>query len=104
MPTALITGASSGLGEQFAYALGREHYDLVLTARREDRLAAVAGRARTAGAGTVRVIGADLAARETPARLYQQLNGDGVHIDYLVNNAGFVTTGKFHNLALEREL
>jgi len=61
LPTALITGASSGLGEQFAYALGREHYDLVLTARREDRLAAVAGRARAAGAGTVRTIGADLA-------------------------------------------
>ena len=37
MATALITGASSGLGEQFAYALGREHYDLVLAARREDR-------------------------------------------------------------------
>ena len=104
MPTALITGASSGLGEQFAYALGREHYDLVLTARREDRLAAVAGRARAAGAGNVRTIGADLAARETPKRLYQQLAGDRVHVDYLVNNAGFGTTGRFQDLALEREL
>jgi len=104
LPTALITGASSGLGEQFAYALGREHYDLVLAARREDRLAAVAGRARTAGAGAVRTIRADLTQRETPAALYQQLTTDGVHIDYLVNNAGFGTSGRFHQLPLEREL
>jgi short-subunit dehydrogenase len=104
LPTALITGASSGLGEQFAYALGREHYDLVLAARREDRLAAVAGRARTAGAGAVRIIRADLAQRETPAALHQQLTTDGVQVDYLVNNAGFGTTGRFHVLPLEREL
>ncbi len=104
MPTALITGASSGLGEQFAYALGREHYDLVLTARREDRLATVAGRARAAGAGAVRIIGADLAQRETPAALHQQLTADSVQVDYLVNNAGFGTTGRFHLLPPEREL
>jgi short-subunit dehydrogenase len=104
VPTALITGASSGLGEQFAYALGREHYDLVLTARREDRLAAVAGRARTAGAPTVRTIGADLARHETPAALFQQLTSDGGQIDYLVNNAGFGTSGRFYLLPLEREL
>ena len=104
MPTALITGASSGLGEQFAYALAREHYDLVLAARREDRLAAVAGRARTAGAGAVRVVRADLAVPEGPAALHRQLAGDGVQIDYLVNNAGFGTSGSFHLLPLEREL
>jgi short-subunit dehydrogenase len=104
LSTALITGASSGLGEQFAYALGREHYDLILVARREDRLAAVAGRARTAGAGTVRIIRADLTQPETPATLYQQLTSDGVKVDYLVNNAGFGTSGRFHLLPLEREL
>jgi short-subunit dehydrogenase len=104
LSTALITGASSGLGEQFAYALAREHYDLVLAARREDRLAAVAGRARTLGAGAVRAIHADLAQRDTPAALQAQLNADGVHIDYLVNNAGFGTSGRFHLLPLEREL
>jgi uncharacterized protein len=104
LPTALITGASSGLGEHFAYALGREHYDLVLVARREDRLAAVAGRARSAGAGAVRIIGADLSRHETPAALHQQLTTDGVHVDYLINNAGFGTTGRFHLLPIEREV
>jgi short-subunit dehydrogenase len=104
MPTALITGASSGLGEEFAYALARERCDLVLTARREDRLAAVAVRARTAGAGNVRTICADLCARETPKKVYEQVTKDGGQIDYLVNNAGFGTTGKFADLPIDREL
>src|SRR5260370_29448183 len=104
LSTALITGASSGLGEQFAYALAREHYDLVLAARREDRLAAVARRARTLGAGTVRTIRADLARPEAPAALYQQLTTDGRKVDYLVNNAGFCTNGTFHLPPLEREV
>jgi uncharacterized protein len=104
VPTALITGASSGIGEQFAYALAREHYELVVAARREGRLAAVAGRARSLGAGSVRTIRADLSQRDTPATLHQQLSDDGVNVEYLVNNAGFGTTGKFHRLPLEREL
>jgi uncharacterized protein len=104
LATALVTGASSGLGEQFAYVLGREHYDLVLVARREDRLAAVAGRARSFGAGSVRTIRADLAQHETPAALHAQLVADRVHVDYLVNNAGFGTTGNFHRLQFAREI
>lgn len=104
MPTALITGASSGLGEQFAYALGREHYDLVLVARREDRLSAVASRARSLGAGALHTIRADLAQREAPAAIHEQLRTDGLQVDYLVNNAGFGTTGRFHRLDFAREL
>ena len=104
MPTALITGASSGLGEQFAYALAREHYDLVLTARREDRLNAVAAQARGAGAGSVRVIAIDLGERNAPFEIHQQLGDDGVRIDYLVNNAGFGTSGRFDRMKLEREI
>jgi len=104
MPTALITGASSGLGEEFAYALARERSDLVLTARREDRLAAVAARGRTLGAANVRTICANLGARETPQAIYQQLTNNGGEVDYLVNNAGFGTTGNFADLPIDREL
>lgn len=104
VPTALITGASSGLGEQFAYALAQQKYDLVLTARRADRLAAVAGKARKLGAGMVKVISADLARRDTPTEIFTQIEALRLHIDYLVNNAGFGTSGRFDRLPLAREL
>ncbi len=104
MPSALITGASSGLGEQFAYALAQRKYDLVLTARRGDRLVTVASKARKLGAGMVEVIEADLAMRNAPAEIFAQVEALRLHIDYLVNNAGFGTSGRFDRLPLAREL
>lgn len=104
MPTALITGASSGLGEQFAYALGSEKYDLVLTARREERLRAVADQARANGAGKVEIIAADLAQRGTAEGIFRRLEIAQIPVDYLVNNAGFGTNGRFDRMPLEREL
>jgi short-subunit dehydrogenase len=104
VPTALITGASSGLGERFAYALAQQKYDLVLTARRADRLAAVAGKARKLGAAMVDVIEADLARREAPPEIFAKVEARRLRIEYLVNNAGFGTSGRFDRLPLEREL
>ena len=104
MPSALITGASSGLGEQFAYALAKRNFDLVLTARRGARLAAVAAKARKLGASMVEIIEADLARREAPAEIFGRIEELRLHIDYLVNNAGFGTSGRFDRLLLEREL
>ncbi len=104
MATALVTGASAGIGEQFAYALAREHYELVLVARREARLKEVAEQARGLGSGKVTTIAADLAQRESPAAIHRQLAEQNVAIDYLVNNAGFGTRGDFAELAIEREL
>jgi uncharacterized protein len=104
MATALITGASSGLGEEFAYALAKQKFDLVLTARRADRLAAVAEKSRNLGAGRVEVIEADLGRRETPQQLFAKVEALQLHIDYLVNNAGFGTSGRFDRLPLDREL
>jgi short-subunit dehydrogenase len=104
VPSALITGASSGLGEQFAYALAQRKYDLVLTARRGDRLAAVAGKARKLGANMVEIIEADLTQRSAPAEIFKQTEALRLQIDYLVNNAGFGTSGRFDRLPLAREL
>jgi short-subunit dehydrogenase len=104
MPWALITGASSGLGEEFAYALARERFKLALTARRKERLDAVAERARALGALATEVIAQDLSRRDGPAALFEQLEQAGVTVDFLVNNAGFGTRGQFHKLPLEREL
>lgn len=104
MAVALITGASSGIGEQFAYALAREGYELALTARREDRLQAVAAKARNLGAPAVHCYTVDLGQRCGPADLCGQVTAAGLRIDMLVNNAGFGARGRFDQLALERQL
>lgn len=104
MATALVTGASSGLGEQFARSLAAEKYDLVLVARREDRLKAVAESAGRLGAGKVKIIAADLTGHQAAAALHRQVTNAGIEIEYLVNSAGFGTRGRFDALPIEREI
>jgi short-subunit dehydrogenase len=104
MATALITGASSGLGEEFARQLARENYDLVLTARREDRLKAVAAEATRLGSSKVEVIASDLGQPNAATELHRQLTERGIEIECLINNAGFGTHGIFHKMPLEREI
>jgi len=101
---ALITGASSGLGEEFAIQLAREKHELVLVARREDRLRDVASRARNLGAGTVTVISSDLGRPAAADELFKQVGAAGIAVDYLVNNAGFGTRGRFDQVPLDREI
>jgi short-subunit dehydrogenase len=104
MATALITGASSGLGEEFARQLARENYDLVLTARREDRLKAVAAEAIKLGSSKVDVIASDLGQPNAATELHREVTERGIEIECLINNAGFGTHGIFHKLPLEREI
>jgi short-subunit dehydrogenase len=104
MVTALVTGASSGLGEEFAYGLARQGYELVLVARRVERLASVASKARALGAGETRVVVADLAAGDGLGEVERALSQARIEVGYLVNNAGFGTSGLFYELDLEREL
>lgn len=88
--TTLVTGASSGIGEQFALQLGRRGHDLVLTARSEDRLQALAQRLRAEHPGIdVEVIAADLAEPGSGAALTAELTARGIGVDVLINNAGF---------------
>ena len=93
--TALVTGASSGIGEAFAEVFAAEGFDLVITARREDRLTAVADRLRRQHAIRVEVIVADLSGPDAPARLCDELTRRGLIVDVLVNNAGYGVPGTF---------
>lgn len=93
--TALITGASSGIGEAFADVFAAEGFDLVVTARREDRLRALADRLARQHGTRVHVVALDLAQRDAPQRLYAQLAAQGVAVDALVNNAGYGVPGAY---------
>ena len=88
MTTALITGASAGLGAEFARQLAAQGMDLVLVARRLDKLEALAVELRDAHGVHVDVMPVDMTDPQAPARLRQQTLERGVHVDYLVNNAG----------------
>lgn len=85
----LITGASSGIGEEFARRLGSLGMNLVLAARRIDRLDAIADDLRNKHGVSVHSIQCDFLAEGQPERLVQQVAELGVMIDLLVNNAGF---------------
>lgn len=100
---ALVTGASSGIGVDFARELAARGANLVLVARREERLRALAEELeRTHGVRT-RVLAADLAKPDAPRALHDRLRGEGLAVDVLVNNAGFGVYGPFLDVAWERE-
>jgi short-subunit dehydrogenase len=93
--TVLITGASSGIGEAFADEFARHGYDLVLTARREDRLVALAARLSEVYGVQARVVLADLGRPEERRRLVEEVAAHGLVIDALVNNAGYGVPGPY---------
>jgi uncharacterized protein len=101
--TALITGASSGIGEAFAGVFAEHGFNLVVTARREDRLRALATRLEQQHGVSVQVIVADLSNRDAPARLCAEIASHGIHIDALVNNAGYGIPGVYLASPWERQ-
>lgn len=102
--TALITGASSGIGLELARCFAAAGYDLVLVARRAEALEALASELGAKHGTAVRVEPRDLNSPEAPAKLYADLQQAGVTIDVLVNNAGFGALGNVSSLPLDRQL
>jgi short-subunit dehydrogenase len=97
---ALITGATSGIGYELAKCVARDRYDLVLVARSEEELQHVADELRRAHGISVTIMPRDLARPDAVSELVAELARAGLHVDVLVNNAGFGTYGPFAETAL----
>ncbi len=94
--TALVTGASSGIGAELARIHAERKGNLVLVARRADRLEALKAELEQAHGITAHVIAKDLSDPEAPQQIHDELAAQDVQIDYLINNAGFGYAGLFH--------
>ena len=95
---ALVTGASAGLGVEFARQLSKRGYGLVLAARRKDRLEELAKEL-----GNARAVAIDLSKKDSAAKLLADLAANGEVVDLLVNNAGFGLIGRFAEVDAKRE-
>ena len=93
--TALVTGASAGIGAEFARHLAGRGYGLILTSRRADRLEQLSAELAAAHEVPVIAIPADLADPATPGRLLEEIGSRGLRVDVLINNAGYGVPGRF---------
>lgn len=101
---ALVTGASAGLGEQFALALAARGHDVVLVARRIERLEALARHITESTGRRAEVVGLDLLEPQAPKRLVDHCTAADIDVRLLVNNAGFGAQGAFQALDRDRQL
>lgn len=102
--TALVTGASAGLGAAFARLFAADKHDLLLVARRRDRLLALSQQLSSNHGITAHVFAADLGTPHGPSEVVAEVQRLGLQIDFLVNNAGFGTSGPFIKADPGREL
>lgn len=100
---ALVTGASSGIGADIARALAARGYNLVLVARREEKLRALQKEIEQAYSVSAQVIPLDLTLPNAAEILFQKTEGQGIEVEILVNNAGYALFGEYSEMAWERE-
>jgi short-subunit dehydrogenase len=98
MPAALITGASTGIGREFAYLCAQDGHDVVLTARSEPQLQALAADIHEKTGRTAYVFAKDLSDPAAAGELYYDVKCTGITVDVLINNAGFGLLGRFWEL------
>lgn len=95
-PWALVTGASAGIGAEFCRQLAAKGYQLVLVARRADKLQALADELQQSYSAPSLIITADLSHRDAGAAIAGRLEQENIAVEYLVNNAGYGLPGSFH--------
>ncbi|WP_137285567.1 SDR family NAD(P)-dependent oxidoreductase [Halorussus salinisoli] len=100
--TALITGASWGIGHELTKLFTSDGYDVVLVARSQDRLEQICAELEDAHNITATVIAKDLSVPGAAEELYEAVSAEDIHVDTLVNNAGFAIYGRFSETDLER--
>ena len=93
--TALITGASSGIGEAFARLFAQKGFNLILTARNEEKLNELS---KSLNGIETNVVSADLSETEGIEKLISEVEKKGESVDVIVNNAGMMTEGPFHEM------
>lgn len=101
---ALITGASSGIGKEFARIHAKQGGDVVIVARSENKLNELKTKLEEKFKVQVKVISKDLSLPSSPKEVYDEIKNEGIEIDYLINNAGFGGQGKFHERPWEQDL
>jgi hypothetical protein len=102
--TALITGASSGIGKEFAKIHASKGGSLVIVARSEDKLNKLKQELESKHKSQVIVIVKDLTDKNAPKEIYDELKAANIEIDYLINNAGFGGIGRFDERDLQHDL
>jgi hypothetical protein len=102
--TALITGASGGIGYELAKLFARDHFNLVLVARNGEKLTQFADELQRQFGITAKTIAIDLAASSAPQSVFDQLKKEAITVDILVNNAGYGNFGEFATMPLEDAL
>jgi hypothetical protein len=102
--TALITGASGGIGYELAKLFAKDHHNLVLVARSAGKLTEFANELQREFGISAKAVPLDLIAASTPQSLFDQLQREGIAVDILINNAGYGVLGQFAQVSLEDNL
>jgi short-subunit dehydrogenase len=102
--TALLTGASGGIGYELAKLFAKDHYNLVLVARSSGKLTQFADELQRQFGISATAVALDLGVPSAPQALFDQLHREGVAVDILVNNAAFGASGEFAHIPLEESL